>query len=81
MSDRLEGHKTNEGGNTMDSLTMKAPKDNSTVLLKRTFDQKTYDKNFQTVGVIKFWRVMSKGHKNYGSDLSVAGLREWGIIS
>ena len=65
----------------MDSLTMKAPFENNTVILKRTFNQKTYDENLRPSGVVRFWRVMSKNHRNYGSDLSVAGLKDWGIIS
>ena len=65
----------------MDPLTMKAPFENNTVILKRTFNQKVYDGNLQPAGFVRFWRVMSKGHKNYGSDLSVAGLKDWGIIN
>lgn len=51
------------------------------VRLKRTFNQKTYDGNLKQTGVIKFWRVVGPvTHKNYQSDLSVDGLKEWGII-
>lgn len=52
-----------------------APKDNCTVLLKRTYNQPLGDGT-----AIKFWRVMSQWHKNANSDLSIAGLMEWGII-
>lgn len=42
------------------------------VRLKRTF----------TMMGMKFWRVMGpESHPNYQSDLSVEGLKEWGIIS
>ena len=51
------------------------------VKLKRTFNQKTYDNNLKPNGVIKFWRVVGPAdHKNYQSDLSLDGLKEWGII-
>lgn len=41
------------------------------VILKRTFD----------MCGMKFWRVMGpEGHPNYHSDLSVQGLKDWGII-
>lgn len=44
------------------------------VLLRRTF-------NMTLCGqTLKFWRVMSQDHVNANSDLSVAGLRQWGII-
>lgn len=46
------------------------------VILKRTHDQN----DFQG-GVIKYWRVMGpNGHANYLSDLSIEGMRYWGII-
>lgn len=52
-----------------------------TVILKRTFNQKTYDSNLQPNGVIRFWRVMGPlTHPNVGSDLSIGGLKQWGII-
>lgn len=53
---------------------------NIAVILKRTFDQPTCDSNLRPNGCIRFWRVMSEGHPNYGSDLSADGLRAWGII-
>lgn len=57
-------------------IEMKAPKANDTVILKRTFNQKWPDGN-----VTKYWRIMGpKGHRNYQSDLSLEGLKEWGII-
>lgn len=41
------------------------------VKLKRTF----------TMGQYKFWRVIAPAsHPNYHSDLSLDGLREWGIL-
>ena len=40
------------------------------VKLKRTF----------TMAGIRFWRVDSPGHPNHDSDLSIEGLRDWGII-
>jgi hypothetical protein len=44
------------------------------VQLKRTFNM-TFD------GVtLKFWRVLSAWHPNYQSDLSIEGLKDWGII-
>lgn len=47
-----------------------------TVKLKRTFNQNCLDGS-----TIKFWRVMAPStHKNYQSDLSIDGLRQWGII-
>jgi hypothetical protein len=45
------------------------------VLLKRTFNQPWPDGR-----VIKYWRVMSAWHTNAGSDLSLDGLKQWGII-
>lgn len=41
------------------------------VKLKRTF----------TMGMYKFWRVIEpKNHPNYQSDLSIEGMKEWGIL-
>jgi len=49
----------------------RAPMENGTVILKRTF----------TMAGIRFWRVLGpKNHPNINSDLSVDGLREWKII-
>ena len=49
----------------------RAPMENGTVILKRTF----------TMAGIRFWRVLGpKKHPNYLSDLSVDGLKTWGII-
>lgn len=54
----------------------KAPKDNCTVLLKRTYNQPLGDGT-----CIKFWRVIGpSNHPNLNSDLSIAGLLEWGVI-
>ena len=46
-----------------------------TVKLRRTFDI-TFD------GVtLKFWRVIAPAnHPNINSDLSLVGLKQWGII-
>ena len=45
------------------------------VRLKRTF-------NMTLAGqTLRFWRVMSpKNHPNFHSDLSIDGLKDWGII-
>lgn len=61
----------------MNAIMMKAPKENGTVILKRTFNQSDFNG-----GYIKYWRVMGPlSHKNYGSDLSISGLKDWGIIN
>lgn len=50
--------------------------DNTTVILKRTFNQSDFKG-----GYMKFWRIIGpKGHPNLNSDLSIEGLREWNII-
>lgn len=43
--------------------------------LMRTFNQD----DFQG-GYIKFWRVMSPWHPNYGSDIGIMWLKEKGFI-
>lgn len=45
------------------------------VKLKRTFNQDIGNGTF-----MRFWRVVSESHPNYGSDLSLEGLKEWEII-
>lgn len=61
------------------TVLMKAPKENGTVILKRTFNQ-AYDGPDGRV-VLKFWRVIGPAnHKNLNSDLSILGLEDWGII-
>jgi len=45
------------------------------VKLRRTFNQKWPDGS-----VIKYWRVIQPGHRNNESDLSLSGLKAWGII-
>lgn len=45
------------------------------VKLKRTFNQDDGNNGF-----VPFWQVISEWHPNYGSDLSVAGMVEWGIV-
>ena len=59
----------------MIAQTVKAPKENGTVILKRTF-------NMEWDGMkLKFWRIVGpQNHANLNSDLSLQGLREWGII-
>ena len=60
----------------MKTIMMKAPKENGTIILKRTFNQS----DFQG-GMIKYWRVVGpETHKNLNSDLSLQGLKDWGII-
>jgi hypothetical protein len=56
--------------------SIRAPMDNLTVILRRTFNQSDFNG-----GYIKHWRVIGpKTHKNYESDLSLDGLKTWGII-
>lgn len=45
------------------------------VKLKRTYNQGDGNE-----GVIRYWQVISEWHPNYGSDLSVEGMKEWGIV-
>lgn len=60
----------------MNPNTMKAPLENGTIILKRTFNQSDFNGRY-----IKYWRVMGpKNHRNLGSDLSIQGLTDWGII-
>ena len=68
-------------GNNMNPMTRRAPMENGTVILKRTFNQKMYDQDLRVVGIIKFWRIVGPvSHPNYHSDLSLEGLKDWGII-
>lgn len=54
----------------------RAPMENGTVILKRTFNM-TFDGQ-----TLKFWRIIGPAnHPNLNSDLSLEGLREWGIIA
>lgn len=60
----------------LDPTTRRAPMDNTTVILRRTFNQRLLDGSS-----IRFWRVIGPlSHKNINSDLSIEGLKEWGII-
>lgn len=44
--------------------------------LRRTFNQKLPDGS-----ILKFWRVVGPlGHRSIESDLSLEGLKHWGII-
>lgn len=46
------------------------------VKLRRTFNQSDFKG-----GYVKYWRVVGPAeHRNYESDLSLEGLKEWGII-
>lgn len=56
---------------------VKAVLDSSKVVkLRRTFNQPWPDGT-----VVKYWRVIAPvSHPNCGSDLSFAGLKQWGII-
>lgn len=56
-------------------LRMEAPKENGTVILKRTFNMTIEGRT------IRFWRILGpKSHPNLNSDLSIEGLRQWGVI-
>ena len=60
----------------MKPSNMKAPLENGTVILRRTFNQSDFNGGF-----IRYWRVIGpQNHKNLNSDLSLEGLREWKII-
>lgn len=63
-------------GEYMKASEMKAPKENGTVILKRSFNQSDFKG-----GYVKYWRVVGpQNHKNLNSDLSLEGLKGWGII-
>lgn len=48
----------------------------SLAILKRTFNQ-----DDGRGGVIRYWRVVGPAwHPNLNSDLSLEGLKEWGIL-
>lgn len=52
-------------------IRQRAPMENGTVILKRTF----------TMAGIRFWRVLGpQKHPNLNSDLSLEGLKQWGIV-
>lgn len=47
-----------------------------TIRLKRTYTQ-----TWPGMPPIRYWRVVAPpSHPNYQSDLSIEGLKEWGII-
>lgn len=50
------------------------------VLLARSYSGVVKLKRTFTMMGIKFWRVNAPGHPNHESDLSIEGLRDWGII-
>ena len=43
--------------------------------------QRTFNMDMGDGVILRFWRIVGPpSHPNYRSDLSVEGLREWGII-
>lgn len=48
---------------------------NPRLILKRTFNQSDFKG-----GYIKYWRVETAGHRFFGSDLSLQGLKDWKLI-
>jgi hypothetical protein len=51
------------------------------VKLKRTFNQEMYGDDLKVIGHMKFWQVIGPAnHPNLHSDLSLDGLKRWGII-
>jgi hypothetical protein len=70
-----------EGESVRELLSELAPLRRERVTLKRTFNQKTFNQRLECTGFIRFWRVVGPAtHKNYQSDLSLEGLKDWGII-
>lgn len=60
----------------MKAFEMKAPKENGTLILKRTFNQSDFKG-----GYIKYWRVLGpSAHPNLHSDISQQWLKENGYI-
>lgn len=60
----------------MKAILTKAPKENGTLLLKRTFNQSDFNG-----GMIKFWRVVGPAnHPNLNSDISQEWLKEQGLL-
>lgn len=54
----------------------KAPMENGTIILRRTFNQTLPDGSS-----IRFWRVIGpQTCPSLNSDLSLEGLKEWGLI-
>lgn len=50
---------------------LKAPR----IRLRRSFNQSWPDGS-----VTRYWRVLATGHPNNESDLSLEGLKQWGIL-
>lgn len=51
------------------------------VTLERSFDQKMYNQALEVTGVLQFVRVVAPAsHRSFQSDLSLEGLKEWGIL-
>lgn len=60
----------------METKLRRAPMDNLTVILKRTFNQSDFKG-----GYIKYWRVVGPlNHRYINSDLSIEGLKDARII-
>jgi hypothetical protein len=72
----------------MTVINRRAPMENGTVILRRTFNlgmpldlARRLDPLSRHSGEVRFWRVVGPAnHKNLNSDLSLEGLREWRII-
>jgi len=65
-----------EVGQKLEDVQLKRTFNDAPVLLRRTFNQS----DFQG-GYIKFWRIIGPlSHPNLNSDLSLQGLKEWGIL-
>ncbi len=61
---------------TMKASEMRAPKENGTLILKRTFNQDDFKGSY-----IKFWRVVGPAnHPSLNSDISLEWLKEKGYI-
>jgi hypothetical protein len=59
----------------MKTNLMKAPKENGTLILKRTFNQSDFNGGF-----IKYWRIVGPAnHPNLNSDISQLWLAEHGV--
>lgn len=56
-------------------IVLSAMSCNGALKLKRTYNQSDFKGSY-----IKFWRVMSPWHPNYGSDIGLQWLKEKGFI-
>ncbi len=60
----------------MTASTMKAPKENGTLILKRSFNQSDFKGSY-----IKFWRIVGpENHPSLNSDISQEWLKERGLM-